>query len=51
MFIRVFRRTLRFEPPDMLATHKLASQVKSQVNDVQVKSRVISLNSKSSRKS
>ena len=43
---------IRFEPPDLLASHKVASQVKSQVNDlqVQVKFRVVYLNSKSSRK-
>ena len=42
-----------FEPPDLLTGHKLARQVKSQVNDIhlQVQSRVIDLNSKSRRKS
>ena len=43
---------VRFEPSDLLASYKLADQVKSLVNNfqVQVKSRVISLNSKSSCK-
>ena len=43
----------RFELPDLLASHTLTSQVKSQVIDlwVQVKFRVIFVNCKSSNKS
>ena len=40
---------MRMLPADLLASHKLASQVKSQVNDVRVKSQVIYLNSKTSQ--
>ena len=36
---------VRLEPPNLLASHKLASQVKSQTNDVKINSQVIPLNS------
>lgn len=40
-----------FEPPDLFANHKLASQVKPTVNDLQVKSSLHSMTSKSSLES
>ena len=42
-----------FEPPDVLISHTLASQVKFQVNNIQVQvpSRIVYLNFKSCRKS